>query len=64
MVAVIVTGVGPETAVVVTVKEIVEAGAAVVTEAGTDATEGFDDESVTTVPAGATPFKVRVPAVL
>jgi hypothetical protein len=64
MVAVIVTGVGPETAVVVTVKEMAEVAAAVVTEAGTDATEGFDDENVTRVPAGATPFNASVPVAL
>lgn len=60
-VAVIVTGVGAETVTVVTVKEMVDAAAAVVMEAGTDATEGFDDKNVTTVPAGAMPFNVRVP---
>jgi hypothetical protein len=48
----------------VTVKEMVEAGVALVTEAGTDATEGFDDDNVTTVPAGATPLNVRVPEAL
>lgn len=63
-VAVIVTGVGAETVVVVTVKEMVETGVALVTEAGTDATEGFDDDNVTTVPAGATPLNVRVPEAL
>src|SRR5512143_3256770 len=64
MVAFIVPGVGPGTTVVVTVKEMVDAGATVVMEAGTDATEGFDDENVTRVPAGATPFSERVPEAL
>jgi hypothetical protein len=60
-VAVIVTGVGAETVVVVTVKGMIEVAVAVATDAGTDATVEFDDENVTTVPRGATPFKVSVP---
>lgn len=60
-VAVIVTGVGAKTVVVVTEKGMPEVAAAAVTDAGTDATVGFDDENVAMVPAGATPFNTSMP---
>jgi hypothetical protein len=63
-VAVIVTGVVDETVVVVTAKEMAETAVAAVTEAGTDATEKFDDENVATVPAGARPFNASAPEAL